>query len=79
MNVVIDRNALGIWVAVVVALVISLKEPWQRQRERSARHLIVIGELFPAVQALHQNLGEILDDCANYARCADLRGGVRLE
>ena len=67
----IDWNALGTWAAVVAALGISLKDTWQRQRERSARHLIVTGELFPAVQMLHQTLGEILHDCANYARWQD--------
>lgn len=61
---VIDWNALGTWAAVVVALGISLKETWYRQRERSARHLVVAGEIFPAVSALHDALKETGKDAA---------------
>lgn len=67
----VDWNALGTWAAVVAALGISLKDTWHRQRERSARHLIVTGELYPAVQSLHTALAEILHDCRNYEQWGD--------
>ena len=60
----IDWNALDTWAAVVVALGISPKETWYRQRERSARHLMVAGEIFPAVNARHDALKEIGKDAA---------------
>jgi hypothetical protein len=69
--VIVDWNALGTWAAVVAALGISLKDTWQRQGERSARHLIVAGELYPAVQSLHTALAELLYDCRNYQQWDD--------
>ena len=54
----IDWNALGTWAAVAVALVLSLRETFARSRERSARHLVTVGEIFPAVSMLRQALEE---------------------
>lgn len=56
----IDWNALGTWAAVVVALGLSLRETFARRRERSARHLVTVGEIFPAVSMLQQALEEQL-------------------
>ncbi|MFH1598832.1 MAG: hypothetical protein ABIH12_01025 [Pseudomonadota bacterium] len=54
----IDWNALGTWAAVAVALGLSLRETFARRRERSARHLVTVGEIFPAVSMLKQALEE---------------------
>lgn len=58
----IDWSALGTWAAVVVALGLSLRETFARQRERSARHLVTVGEIFPAVSSLQQALEKKLNE-----------------
>jgi hypothetical protein len=80
---VIDWNALGTWAAVVVALGLSLKETWYRQRERSTRHLLVAAEIFPTVSTLCETLTEIRKDAtvvvnsSNAELLADANGAYK--
>lgn len=55
-----DWNALGTWAAVVVALAISLKDTFQRWRERTARHLLIAATIFPHVGQTQHALRETL-------------------
>ena len=51
-----DWNALGTWAAVLVALGIALKDTVSRQRERTARHLLVAAEILPEIEMVETAL-----------------------
>lgn len=57
-----DWKALGTWAAVVVALSISLRDTWERKRDRTARHLLTTAWILPEVMRLRDALGATLDE-----------------
>ena len=57
----IDWSALGTWAAVAVALGISLRDTWERWRERTVRHLLTAARILPETGRLRDGLATVLE------------------